>query len=1115
MATRPRNKPLVKIPLRILLIVPFVVQIILATGLVGYISFRNGQRAVNNVAHQLRSELANRIEEHLRSFLATPHQINQINANAIRQGTPDASDPAALERYFWEQIQVFDSVTSIYFGNTEGGLVDTGREGAAGSLYVIVTDEFKSGPFRKYATDSAGNRTELLTTVPGFDARTRSWYSNAVEEGGALWSDAYILFTGQDMAIAASRPVYDEQQNLLGVVSVDVFVSHIGNFMRKLEIGETGSSFIMERSGLLIASSTDEEPFTGLDGDEAQRRLYASKSATPIIRHAAESLTEQFGDYHKITEEQQFEFEVDGRRQFLQVTPVQDEYGIDWLIVVVIPESDFMAQIHASNRTTAFLVGAALIIAIVLGVISAQWVTGPILRLNASTQALARGEWDRPSNVEWISEIGELAQSFDNTAEKLKQTLEGLTSEIAERVHSEQEQARAAEALQESEERYRIIFETAGVSIWEEDFSAVSAACKELQAQGVTDFDRYFEEHPEFVRQAAQMVRVVDVNETTVEMFGAASKADLLVSLDKIIMPETLEIFREEILAIAEGRTYFEGETVNRTLDGRLLNVLLTMRIPSEVEKMDHVLVSLTDITERVRAEEKIRSLGQFRESIIDNANVWLNVIDENINVLVWNKAAEEISGYSREEVVGHDKIWEWLYPEDEYRSEVIADAIFIIEEGKMEHSVETAIRCKDGQTKIISWNSQYLVDEEGNPIGSIAMGRDITERKRLEEQLHRHERLATVGQLAAGIAHDFRNLLTTVILYAKIGLRKPDLPPDLTQNLEAIISESNKAADLVQQILDFSSRAMVEMQPLDLKSLTAEVIDILQRTIPEAIHITLTTDTEEHATPLMVQADPGRIEQALMNLALNAHDAMPEGGELRFELSRVQLGPEDEPPVVDMEPGDFACLSVADTGTGMTKEVQAHLFEPFFTTKEVGQGTGLGLAQVYGIVRQHEGYIGVETKIGKGTTFRIYLPATEAKEEVVEQEPSAAPQGQGEMILLVEDNERLRKAGQELMEWLGYRVLTAANGREALEVYRSAGAVDLVITDVVMPKMGGKELVQELRNTVPNLKALGITGYTVKEVGEELKAAGFLDVIHKPFETDDLARVIRRAMDA
>jgi CheY-like chemotaxis protein len=242
----------------------------------------------------------------------------------------------------------------------------------------------------------------------------------------------------------------------------------------------------------------------------------------------------------------------------------------------------------------------------------------------------------------------------------------------------------------------------------------------------------------------------------------------------------------------------------------------------------------------------------------------------------------------------------------------------------------------------------------------------------------------------------------------------------------------------------------------------------------------------------------------------------MPGGGDLRFELSRIEVTADKAPPVADIGPGAWVCLAVSDTGTGMTEEVRAHLFEPFFTTKEVGKGTGLGLAQAYGIVRQHEGYIGVETQLGQGTTFRIYLPAyQEEMKEAKAEEPSILPQGQGETLLLVEDNENLREAGQSILELLGYRVLTAANGREALAVYGVEGGVDLVITDLVMPEMGGKELVRQLRRLDPNLKALGITGYVAMGVAEGLREVGFLDVVHKPFDVKALARVIRRALQS
>lgn len=424
--------------MRVLLIVPFVALLVLTAVSTAYFSFRNGRNAVNEVIGQLRSQLAAGIEDHLNAFLGPSHKINQLNASALRQGLLDAADAAALERHFWGQIKICDSVTSIYFGNADGGLVDAGREGPSGLMYLIATDGFGSGPFKKYATDDRGNRTDLLATVPDFDARNRPWYAGAVEKNGACWSDIYILYTGQDMAIAASLPVYDAQQKFLGVVAADIFLSHISDFLRSLEIGKTGQAFIMERSGWLVAASGDEAAFIRSAEGRAAKRLHASESSNRIIQKTAEFLIERYGDYQHIHEVQYLELSPEGQRCFLQVVPIKDGYGLDWLIAVVIPEADFMGRIDAHNRTTAFFILAALAAVIIIGVVAAQLITRPIIQLRASARALARNEWTRPfPDDSRIREISELTRSFSIMAGQLQQSLEGLTKEIVERKMAE------------------------------------------------------------------------------------------------------------------------------------------------------------------------------------------------------------------------------------------------------------------------------------------------------------------------------------------------------------------------------------------------------------------------------------------------------------------------------------------------------------------------------------------------------------------------------------------------------------------------------------------------------------------------------------------------------
>ncbi len=945
-----------RIPLRIVLIAPFVLLIVFVVGLVGYLSFRNGQQAVNTVAGQLRSEITTRIKEHLHTFLDTPHRINQINASLLRQGQLKANDPQALERHFWQQIEIFDSVTSIYFGNTAGGLVNAGREGAANSRYVIVTDGFVSGPFRKYATDSQGNRAEMLTTVPDFDARTRPWYTGAVAGGEAVWSEIYILFTGQDMAIAASRPVYDDQHELLGVVSVDIFLSHLSNFLQSIEIGQTGQSFIIDRSGLLVASSTPEKLFTEPVENGPRRRLQAGDSASPLVRSAAQFLTEQFGDYHHIAAAQQLEFELDGQRQFLQVAPVQDGYGLDWLIVVVAPESDFMAQIQANNRLTVLIIGAALLLAVVVGVVTARWITEPILRLNASALALAKGEWQQIGPVDWIGELGKLTSSFNRMAGQLQQTVDKLTAEIVER-------KRAEESLRESEERLQLALKGADLGMW--DWNIATGA--------------------------------VVFNERWAEMLGySLAEIEPHVSAWKKLMhPDDVGMVEEALNA------HLSGET--------------------PIYQIEH----------RLRA-----------------------------------KTGE----------------WKWIL----------------------------------GTGKVLEW------DEEGRPRRAAGTHQDISARKQAEEalqetlaeleqtqaQMVQQERLSAVGQLAAGVAHDFNNILTSILGFAELLQLSPDMPEAARADLRKIINSSQRAARLIRQLLDFSRKSIRQPEQLDLIPFLNESIKFFQWAIPENIRFSLEIEPGEY----LVEADPTQLQQMITNLVINARDAMPAGGELRLKMTRVEGKGEAICAECNQAiEGDWVALMVTDTGKGIPAEVLPRIFEPFFTTKEVGQGSGLGLAQVLGIVQQQAGHVTVASQAEEGAIFTVYLPPLGPRQHNAKPaKPTPLQQGQGETILLVEDDSTVLAVIQTMLQHLGYQVLTATNGREALAVYEEhQAAIALVLSDIVMPDMEGDTLFNLLKAQNDGIKMALMSGYPLDQEGAKLLELGVVEWLQKPLSLNELAQVI------
>jgi signal transduction histidine kinase len=394
---------------------------------------------------------------------------------------------------------------------------------------------------------------------------------------------------------------------------------------------------------------------------------------------------------------------------------------------------------------------------------------------------------------------------------------------------------------------------------------------------------------------------------------------------------------------------------------------------------------------------------------------------------------------------------------------------------------------------------------------GWILVMREVTEDRQLQQRLQQQERLAAVGQLAAGIAHDFNNLLTGIIGFTYLLQKHAEMPAAAQPMLARIVTQVERGAHLVRQILDFSRSSVSQLQRLDLARFVKNASTFLQRAIPENIRIVLDVEPGEY----VVLADTTRLRQVLMNLAINATEAMPAGGELRLRLSQLTLSPGARPPALEIPPGSWQVLTVSDTGTGIAAADLPRVFEPFFTTKEPGKGSGLGLAQVYGIVKQHDGYIRAESQVGSGTTVAIYLPVvtreTQRSMGVAEPVlPTPIPHGHGETVLLVEDEPAVLEVCYVLLKELGYTVLTATNGQQAMEVYTAhQAAIALVLLDLVMPEMGGEALFKALRQMNPAVKVVIMTGYPLEEEGKQLLAQGILAWVQKPPSIEQLARLI------
>ncbi|AFY57849.1 signal transduction histidine kinase [Rivularia sp. PCC 7116] len=409
-----------RIPLRTVLVVPFVLQIFGTVALVEYLSFKNSQQAVSDVVSQLRSEISDRIKLHLSDYLETPHVINQSNLKSYQIGILNIDNQDALSRHFWKQKQVYD-VNAVYFGNNKGGYV-----GAEPGNKIAITKDFTVGDFLFYSSDAQGFKVGTPKLVRNdYNSLMRPWYKAAATKKSPTWSEIYTYSDGTDVAIAAATPVYSNNE-LQGVLSVDLSLNQINNFLRAFKVGKSGRTFIIERNGKIVASSTTEKTYFK-DGNDFKRLNY-SESSSPLVKESIEFLKQEFNDLSNIETTQQLEFNIEKELQYLQVTPFKDEYGLDWLIVVVIPEADFIAGINANQRNTILLSLLALAIAIVIGIITARRISQPVSRLNQAVKKIAEGNWEGTETVKGsrISEVGELANSFNTMASQLHESFETL-----------------------------------------------------------------------------------------------------------------------------------------------------------------------------------------------------------------------------------------------------------------------------------------------------------------------------------------------------------------------------------------------------------------------------------------------------------------------------------------------------------------------------------------------------------------------------------------------------------------------------------------------------------------------------------------------------------------
>jgi PAS domain S-box-containing protein len=889
------------VPLRTVLIVPFVLQIFAAVGIVGYLSFRNGQQAVNEVATQLRQEISDRISERVQAYMTFPHQLNQFKANAFELGDLNLQDTPRIQRHFWKQLQTFDTVSVTYIA-TPGGDFIAARRTNEGNFLLQERSELTEGNMNYYAANNQGEPTNLIKVKPKFDPRVRPWYTAATAAKTATWSKIYADFTSKGLGITAAQPLYDTSGELQAVFGTDLLFSRVNEFLGKLKIGKSGQTFIVERSGALITTSTTD-PVYLIKGEETER-IQAIDSQNAVISLTTKHLQEQFGNLSNIQQTEQLNFKIKDQLQFLQVTPFKDDKGLDWLIVVTIPEADFLEQINSNTRTTIWLCLAAFTGAIIVGILTARWVTKPILYLNETAKNITKGEWGKIVEINRNDEVGELATSFKSMAEQLQVSFTEMQALNVE--------------LSESKSRLNQILEAIPVGIFVAESNGqpyyINSRAKSLLGKGIVadlNPDEIREEYQVYLAGSDE-IYPQDKDPILCAFKGSSVNVDDLEihKGDRVIPIEAwgTPIYDDKgnvsyaIAAFADITQRKEAEKLVAEY-----NHTLEVQVAERTQELSETLGYLQATQNELIQSEKMAALGQLVAGVAHELNTPLGAI---------RSSAGNMTKFLGQTLSNLPSLFQSLSPTE-------AEDFFILLNRSLQK--DTSLTAKEERKLKRSLISQ-LEDEDIDDADEIA---------------------DTLVDMGIYEAEDFLILLQnadrTRILEMAYKLT------EIQRGTQTINTATDRASKVVFALKNYarydSSEAMIQS---DIVDGIETVLTLYQNNIKQGVEVLRNYQKIE---PILCYVD--QLNQVWTNLIHNALQAMNNKGTLIIDI---------------MQDGNYVKVGITDSGNGIPAEIMPKIFEPFFTTKPPGEGSGLGLDIVKKIIEKHDGKIEVESVPGKTT---------------------------------------------------------------------------------------------------------------------------------------------------
>ena len=729
-----------------------------------------------------------------------------------------------------------------------------------------------------------------------------------------------------------------------------------------------------------------------------------------------------------------------------------------WVVWVEFPRAAIVASAQGFLRDMALLAAAVGIGAILFVRRLVTGVTAPLTAMTTAAESMAAGHYAVKVPANRTDEIGRLGQTFNVMADTVERELAG--------------RRRALDIAEQTENRYRTLFDYAPDGI--------------LIADGE---GRYLDANPGICRMLGR---------TREELIGRQA-ADI-VAADEVpyIAPA---------LSTLSARTDYQREWRFRHRDGSVVEAdVIATKMPD-----GNIVAMVRDVTERNRAVEAVRAAEERTRFALESAEVGIWDLDFRTGAVRWSEILEAQHGLEPGTFDGtYDAFLALVHPDD--RAQVRQTVETAARRGG-DFSVQHRIVRPDGVQRWVAGTGHVLLGPDGAAARAVGISLDVTARHQLEAQFQQAQKMEAVGRLAGGVAHDFNNLLTAILGYCELVL--DDLRPEdpLRFEISEIQTAGRQAAGLTRQLLAFSRKQIIEPTLLDVNEVVRALQSLLRRLIGEDIEIAVALA----ARPMMVNADRGQIEQVVMNLAVNARDAMPGGGRLLIETAHVELDGTYAETHLNAPPGTYVVLTVTDTGVGMPPDVLSHLFEPFFTTKEQGKGTGLGLATVHGIVTRSGGSVGVYSEVGRGTSFKIYLPRADADAPAVAPAPAptSTTAGRGRTVLVVDDAEGLRLLMARTLTRLGFQVLLAANAGDAVRQFSAHPEIDVLLSDVVMPGASGPELTVGLRQQRPDLKVIYMSGYTEDAIVHHGVLKPGIAFLHKPFTAHALAQKIAEVLGA